>query len=361
MSVSAIVAVAIMVAPVFGALHWYLAPTRNLDVLVYNSTIQTPERRQHRAVDLALTYFKVPFDSNEDYVGTEPGGASHGTWPDDAPDLALMVDTYGVYVDSEGALDEDGTTRVSDVFPMAFAKDLARWVDEGTVVMGEFNILHEPTPPEVSESLQMLFGIDATGWTGRAYDDLGTVSGPIRALHDGPWDYEGPGIVIVAASVGDRVREPSIVVLLPEHLDSHAPLITGNPVPGGRSVETSYGFWFSLIEAAADAETSMWLELPVNEQGRAVLVENGVPWRTPFVVRTEDTVYVAANVAATAAIFPTRRISGSLPVLQWLPNAEDAEVFYEIYAPLVADLIDRADARRSEVTGNEASRAAGQT
>ena len=341
---SALVAVALMVLPVAGAVTWYLAPVRPIDLLVYNSTVQTAERRQHRAVDLALTYFKVPFDANDDYVGSAPGGAPQGVWPNTAPDLALLVDTYGVYVDAEGNLDEDGTVRVSGTFLLAAARDLVEWAEEGTVIMGEFNILHEPTPPDVSETLQALFGIDATGWTGRAYDQLQDVSEPIRSLHDGPWTFEGPGIVLVSASVGDRVQQPAVVVLRDEHLERHAPLITGTPVGGGRHVAISYGFWFSLIQAQADAETTMWIELPVNEQGKAMLDAAGVPVRTPFVVRTAQTAYLAGNVAATSASFPTRRISGSLPVLQWLPNTRDTDVFYELYAPLMADLLEQVEA-----------------
>ncbi len=122
--VSALVAVAIMVLPVAGAVPGISPPSDTIDLLVYNSTVQTAERRQHRAVDLALTYFKVPFDSNEDYVGSAPGGVPHGVWPDDCARSRPLVDTYGVYVDAEGNLDEDGTVRVSGTFPMAAAQDL---------------------------------------------------------------------------------------------------------------------------------------------------------------------------------------------------------------------------------------------
>lgn len=333
----------VVVLPVAGAVSWYFADTRNIDVLVFDATVPTSDRRQHRGVDLAFTYFKVPFDPNRDYVGTGPGGVPFGEWPTDRPDLALLVDAYGVYIDSSGRIADDGTIRVTDSFPMAAAQDVVGWAEQGTIVMGEFNILHEPTDPDVSEVLQGLFSIDAMGWTGRSFENLEEVSQRIKELHDGPWDYEGPGIIVVGSSVGDRSNDPVVIVLTPDLLDSDFPIISGIPASNGRLVEVPYTFWFALIEADSDAETTMWLDLPVNERGIQLLAAHGVPDRTPFVVRTEHTVYVAGNVATTPALFPTRKIWGSLAVLQWLPNSPDADVFYEVYAPIVSDLLDQAD------------------
>lgn len=79
------------------------------------------------------------------------------------------------------------TTRPS-LFPPSFARDVVRWADERTVVMAEFNMMHEPTDPGTSEMLQSTFGIDATGWVGCAFEDLQDAGPRVRSLHSGAWE-----------------------------------------------------------------------------------------------------------------------------------------------------------------------------
>ena len=80
-------------------------PDRDLDLLVYDSTVFESDRRQHNGVGLMMTYLKVPFDNATDYVGSSPGGLPFGTWPAERPDLVMLVDAYGVYVNDQADLD----------------------------------------------------------------------------------------------------------------------------------------------------------------------------------------------------------------------------------------------------------------
>jgi len=338
-----IVALAIMVAPLTGAVAWWLKPARPLDILVYDSTVATPLRKQHRSVDLATTYLKIPFDTEIDYVGADPGGFPYGNWPTDQPELIVLADAYGVYVNERGEVDDNGTVRISRTFPMGAARDVAAWHAEGAVVMGEFNVLHEPTAPDVSEVLQDVFSINATGWTGRAFADLQEASERLQELHPRDWDYTGPGILLVGANAGDETRPAEVIVLLPEHLNVLSPEITGQIFGEGQEIDLDYLSWFALIESDPGTDTDMWLELPVNSKGKDILSENGIPERAPFIVRSENSVYVAGNVSTTVVGFPTRQIDGALEVLQALPLSAEADLFYLVYLPLFERLVHEAE------------------
>ncbi|MBK5267544.1 MAG: hypothetical protein JJE47_08925 [Acidimicrobiia bacterium] len=329
--------------PFGGWVRWSLTSERPIDVLVYDSTVVDDLRREHSGVGLMMTYLKVPFNGATDYVGSGPGGLPFGTWPDERPDLVLLVDAYGVYVNELADVDANGTVRVSQTFPPSFARDVARWADEGTVVMAEFNMMHEPTDPGTSEMLQSIFGIDATGWVGRAFEDLQDAGPRVRSLHAGAWDYQGPGIVIVGSSVGTRTRDPALVVLQSADLESPRPRITGSSADEREELDVSFDSWFALIEADSGADTQLWINLPVNDRGTVLLEEWGIAQRSPFLVWNDNTVYAAGNLASTPAAFPARHIAGALPVMKRLAADGNAALFYRVYAPLVERLVQMAD------------------
>lgn len=329
--------------PFAGWLRWVTMSDRNLNVLVYDSTVFEADRRQHNGVGLMMTYLKVPFDNTTDYVGSRPGGLSFGEWPAERPDLVLLVDAYGVYVNEHADLDPNGEIRITPSFPRSYALDVVRWADDGAVVMAEFNMMHEPTDDATSELLQGVFGVDLTGWTGRAYEDLRDVSPVVQRLHAGNWDYAGPGIVLVGSPVGDRVVEPGLVVLLPEHLDELVPRVSAGDASTTGYTDISFESWFALIQADSAADTALWINLPVNDRGAALLEEKGIALRSPFLVWNDNTVYAAGSLASTPAAFPARRIVGALPVMERLFTDGDAAVFYRVYAPLVERLVNMAE------------------
>lgn len=332
--------------PFGGWLRWMTMPDRDLDLLVYDSTVFESDRRQHNGVGLMMKYLKVPFDNATDYVGSSPGGRPFGTWPAERPDLVMLVDAYGVYVNDQADLDPNGEVRITPSFPRSHALDVIRWADEGSVIMGEFNMMHEPTDPATSELLQGVFGIDATGWTGRAYQDLQEVTPVVQRLHPGTWDYGGPGIVLVGSTVGDRAIDPGLVVLLPEHLNALAPRVLSDEDP--EYPDIALNSWFALIEADSAADTTLWINLPVNDRGAALLEAKGIALRSPFLVWNDNTVYAAGSLASTPAAFPARRIVGALPVMERLFAAGDAAMFYRVFAPLVERLVTMAEQEQVE-------------
>lgn len=328
----------LVVYPVAGAITWQLTDLNPIDVLVYNTTVPTEDRLQQRAVDYVLEHLRV---QEPRFVGAAPGGLDIGLWPETPPDVVFLVDAYGVYLDDvslePGAA---GTTLLTRPLGDPVAPDLEEWVLDGTFVYAEFNVLHQPTPADVSERFQALFGIDATGWVGHWYSDLDAVGANLRLLATGPFPAEGPGLVLVSQTVGDRLNEPRVMVISGSDLADGPPSISGF-TPDGREVDGAPMLdWFAVVVPVDTAEVTMWLDLPVAPSAADALAALGIPSRTPILVLGDNTAYFAGNMSRTAAEFPLRRISGSLDLMRRLPQADEAAGFYRVTAPTIRWILE---------------------
>lgn len=333
----------VIVWPAAGAIVWAQQPTRDLDVFVFDLSVGDESYVEHASLALVLEYLHVP-SGLDDYVGAAPGGLPHGVWPSDPPDVAILVDTYGVYVNGAGQVDDEGGYRVTPRLSVEEVGDLERWVDSGTMAMAEFNTAQWPTEYNATERLQALFSIDSLGWTGRTVADLATeVPERVRDLHPGEWDYSGPGIILLGGPVGDHVLDPQVVVLTADMLTGDEPVISGVLADDGRSFSAAYPGWFELVDPIGGASVDARLELPVTPEGAGLLEDSGIPTSFPMIVRTDRTVYLAGDLSENHVEFPTRRIAGSIWVMRRTPQALDAQVFYRVYAPMVAWLIGEAE------------------
>lgn len=338
LAVAAVVGAALVAYPVVGAISWRLAEPSEQTVVVYNTTVPDEERLQQRAVDLVLEYRKL---TRVRFVGAAPGGIDIGAWPTEPPDIVFLVDAYGVYLEDLPGIGRANVGLLTQPLGDPVAPDLETWLEQGTFVYGEFNILHAPTPPDISERFQDLFGVDATGWVGRWYDDLSDAGTAIRQLHDGPWPEGEEGLVLVSDSVGTTQRVPELVLLTGADVSGGPPTISGRSFDGRELVRVPMLDWFSLITPADSADVLMWLDLPITGSTADALEARGIPSRTPLLVATERSAYFAANMSRTSAEFPMRAISGSLEVLRSLPQSDDAASFYRVTAPTLTWIIDQ--------------------
>jgi hypothetical protein len=301
--------------------------------------------REHVSLGYLFEHNKVDFDVEADYVGSPPGGGVYGDWPDTVPDLAVLADGYGVYLDEDGLVDDLGEQRITERFDLDDADVIARWHSEGTFLIGEFNMLLEPTQPAASERLQELFGIDAPGWVVHYFDDLAEV--PLSVQRFGgfeEWPYEGPGIVFLSGLAGDVDPVPTLLVLTDdEHLMDAMPHITG--MAPNRDIEETAEFiaWFEVVEAAPTTTVDAWFDIDVNEAGSALLTDHGIPTRWPAMVHTADTLYVAADGLDLEAFLPFATAVGGPRVVEMLPASREDVFFRKIYAPALQWAIDQAE------------------
>jgi hypothetical protein len=321
--------------PGLAALVWSLRSETDLEVVVYDQTVPDASYLEHASLGLVLEYEKVPFDTEDSFVGAAPGGAPHGAWPAAAPELVMLVDAYGVYVGDSGKVSDQGANRITDVFGQDDADTVVRWAASGAVVYGEFNILGEPTPSLASHRLEQLFGVERTGWAGRPFYDLATVPDSLIALAGGTWDYSGRGIVLLKPNSTGA----SVVVLTSDELTDPFPIVEGALPGSGRFAEARVDGWFEVIDAAPEAEVDMRISVPVNELGRALLDQHEIPSEWPFLVRTGESLYLAADASENSVAFPLRRMAGSPSLMRFLPQSPQTEFFYRVYLPVMQWLI----------------------
>ncbi len=101
------------------SIWWRLVPGRDIDVLVYDQTVPMGQDMDRAMLQQLLAHHHVEFEQS-DYVGSEPGGtAPHGTWPSERPDLIVLADVYGVYLDETGMASDYGSTLATEPFSEA--------------------------------------------------------------------------------------------------------------------------------------------------------------------------------------------------------------------------------------------------
>ncbi len=335
------VLVPVLLWPAVASLVWWLGSPSPVSVFVYDQTVADASYVEHASLGLALEYEKVAFRTDDTYLGAAPGGEPHGEWPASTPDLVMLVDAYGVYLDAEGNVHEEGTNRVTERLEATDAERVAGWVEDGSVLYGEFNILSEPTSPGASETLQHLFGVRRTGWAGRPFEELAEVPDRLQALAGGSWEWTGPGIVLVSDG-----PSPARLLVLDEAMLAGTDLSVDGRLPeSDREVTSEMTGWFEIVAAETTATVDLWFRLPVNELGRRRLDAHGVPERAPLVVRQGRSLYLAADASENHVDFPLRRMAGSPALLAVLPQNVEARFFYRLYLPIVQWLVGQAETR----------------
>ncbi len=325
--------------PGVASLVWWLRSDKKIDIVVYDQTVPDASFLEHASLGLALGYEKVPFDIEDSFIGAAPGGLPQGTWPAEPPDLVMLVDAYGVYLDDTGEVSDEGTSRITDALEVRDSDLMTEWAAAGTVVYGEFNILGEPTSSPASLQLQGLFGVETTGWAGRSFNDLAAVPGRLVDLAGGTWDHTGRGIVLLAPRAGGAM----VVVLSSNELEKSFPMADGVLPGSGRSTSARVDGWFEIIAARPGAEANMLMRLPVNDRGRSLLEQFGIPSEWPFLVRNGKTLYLAADASENSIEFPLRKMSGSATLMRSLPHSAQTEFFYRVYLPVVQWLVETAE------------------
>lgn len=319
----AVVLVPLLLWPAVGSIVWLATPWQSVDVVAYDLTVFDDTYREHRAFGFALESAKAPF-AVTDYVGSSPGGAPADPWPAERPDLVALIDAYGVYTNDDGALDPQGSHRVSGRFAADDARTVIRWAADGTFVYGEASLLAEPTDPEAIDLLSGLFGVEPTGWVGRWFSHLERVP---ESLRRGDWRYRGPGLVLLN---GDDQ-----VVLS----GAEAPMGRGT-LPDGGSFVAPVQSWFEVVAAVPTPDA----DLTLTDDPAAVrtLSAAGIPAVIPLIVRTDRTVFVAADASDQPVAFLFRKVAGGAAFMRAMPHASGTAFYYHVYVPLIGSLIDQA-------------------
>ncbi len=329
----------VVVVTALTSVAWRLTPHRELDVLVYDQNVPNEAYGQHQALEQLFEYHRVPYEL-DDYVGLTPGTwEPHGEWPEEQPDLIVLADVTGVYLDENDEPDEFGGRPVGGVMWPSQAEDVQRWVEAGTPAYGEFSLMVEPTPGPSGAILEEVFGVRSTGWRIRMFDDLSLVSPGIRNLGAYPWPYAGRGLVAVSGPAGGRNQGRNLIVLTEDQLSGFEIRVIGGP-PGSPVGNARFDGWVEVVQADADTDVDAVFELPVNDDGKRILARMGLPDRFAALVRTEHTLYFAGDGLRDETPFRLRKLKGGATFTR-LITGDEFQFLYQVLEPSFGWLLER--------------------
>lgn len=215
--------------PLLGFAVWALTPATKLAIVLLDKTVKDDDYQEHAGFFWTLEHLRYAKSNGEayrvdrDYLGFFPDGSSGlGEERDlqnrseaeveklvSETDLIYVADTYGVYKSDFTASEEEelsekiyGGMNESELLLLKKAKE------QGKVVVAEFNSIASPTPKEIRSEFENLMGLKWTGWIGRHFDELDTLSNreipkwmisQYRRQHQ-TWDLKGPGLLFVHES-----------------------------------------------------------------------------------------------------------------------------------------------------------------
>lgn len=358
-------------------LWWYLTPERGLKVLVVDKTVPLPDYREHSSLAWALGHLKThpprgerPWEPGIDYLGYHPNPADPrqpGKIELVDPkalagvDLLFLADSYGVY---QGDLEDlaemkpalDFSSLIHGGFTLEEARAVEDFVRRGGNLVAEFNTFASPTSGEARATLERVIGVRWTGWAGRFFSEL-TPGGELplwaprlwKNQTGQDWAFTGPGYLLVH-------EDERLVVLRPDkELAEDRILIeaeaTGSNLMDGVDTGVGFGFWFDVVDPAAETDVLASYRFHLTEEGRNLLKANQIPERFPCVTRTTAPplrVYLAGDFSDNDFDRGPYYLSG-WPLLQSLmTRGESDEVgmrsfFWRFYLPLMKNVLNALD------------------
>lgn len=348
---------------------WSLQPHSSLKMLIVDKSVPDLRYREHSALVWALNHLKLKGPSGgewqmeHDYLGYQPADPTRQTRERKetvtpsalAPQQALfLADTYGVYRQDQAEASgnsPDYSPRIYGGLEQAEVNAITAFAQRGGHIIGEFNTFASPTRGTARQDLEKLFGLSWTGWTGRFFDALeNTGEIPAWARRNWKqqtgteWSFEGPGWLLVH-------DDGRIVVLRQDEEIAasglHLELKTEDPLLKGARREVPFYFWFDIVEAKAGSTVLGEYALRVNENGRQLLKQAGIPERFPGIVlasRQPLRIYMAGDASDSSLELKSHRWAGRQTWERWTHLGgelhERGAFFWGCYLPLLRNLVN---------------------
>ncbi|MGB4658402.1 MAG: hypothetical protein WBI07_04425 [Mobilitalea sp.] len=376
-----VIIIGIIVGPM---LYWRYQPETSLNVWILDKTVPADQYREHMGIMWELNHEKIlnkktenPFVYAEDYYGFKSLGQESYEITElpsnyEQPNLIYLADTYGIhtsdgYTTSNTAADSElvyGGMNSEDLF--AIRNNLAN----GTTIIGEFNILQEPTDSGSREELEKIFGINWTGWAGKYYDDLtkdievsSVMIDQYEKNEHTTWNYSDSGYVL-ASSDGQ-------VIVLQDEVDINAKGLTivfGKEYQREFQVEEKipYYNWFEIITTKLGKETIATYEMDLTASGQKLLEDSGLTTSFPAITRFANTQYTAYYFAGDYAEMITEydlckyyKIENINRILADFREDKAGIFYWNCYVPLMHKILGdvkekTADTQREATQNNQA-------
>jgi hypothetical protein len=364
-----IVLVIILIFPAASLLSWAFQSKKPMNIVILDKTVPTFERLNHRSLVYVLTSErfvkkagKGSYSSKDDYYGFQPlrpvrerqfkkrdfrlGEVMELA---ESSDAIYYADTYGVYFNDwyPGVNKARRSRKLYGGLNNSDYLLFAEMKKRDKLAILEYNTFDYPTAELERYKTESLLGINTTGWSGRYYSSLDSLSKdfPIwltaayRSQYGKPWTFKKAGLVLV--------KDNSVIILEEgKDLQQAMPVITTSPEYAGEfKVAESVPFCneFEIINQGSNNVVSNF-NIKTTDSGDTLLAAYGLSNVFPAVIQepqTKHTYYFAGNFAENKLAFWTSR----LKILQgksfnYSDDPKDCRRFFWLYyKPLVNGIL----------------------
>ena len=353
---------------------WKLLPEREIRIRVVDKTVPHPNYREHGSLFWSLNHEKTspighdrPWLIDKDYLGFYPeriredGRGTHlPLFPGDLKqiDMLYIADVYGVYVLDYEEKDKykaalDYSHLIAGGFEVYETLIIEEFVKRGGMLVGEFNTFASPTHGKARKKLEELFGVRWTLWSGRFFDDLSQIEEvPVWARRNWevqyrtPWEFEGPGFLIVHEDERLFVLEQDLDVTLSQIKIHH--LMPDDELLKKVTDGIKYYYWFDILTPMKDTEVLSEYRLDLTDSGRKKMKEFGVPEKFPAIVRVSKDplrLYFAGDFADNVVPkLPYDMVHAMIEETDGTFGVGfEGAFFWRLYIPLLRNVLDYAE------------------
>lgn len=364
----------VILFPLWMFLTWLLWPKTKLVIAIVDKTVLNKKGQEHSSLTWLLRYNKYSKTSKDlykvgyDYFGFFPGKDQEfilkglerfddkklNKLADDC-DLTYFTDTYGIYL-KEWIQDVESTERSKLIYGGMSYQDLAflqKMKARKKLILTEFNCIGTPTSKFIRSQFEKDFQIRWTGWVGRYFDSFDTNKNKelpdwlirnYQNQNDGKWPFNKSGIAFVSE------KDKIVVLENIEHLNSEVPFIlTGKDDREKYNIPKvmKYPFWFDVMKTSRNNHIVSFYNIEVNENGKKILEENGIPPQFPAVIEHNRKDYKFFYFAGDFADNPIALNASSFKGIRFFRKmfydksiaSERVSFFWEYYYPLVNTII----------------------
>lgn len=365
-----IILVLILIIPAINFISWAFQEKKPMNIVILDKTAPTFERVNHRSLVYVLTNERFvwktkrgSYSTNDDYYGFVPRRPvrerqfkkrdfrlSEVMELAESSDAIYYADTYGVYF-NDWYPGIKKTRRSRKLYGGLNNSDyllFAEMKKRDKLVILEYNTFDFPTAGLERYKSESLLGISTTGWSGRYYSSLDTLSkefpswmAPMyRDQYMKPWTFKNAGIVLL--------KENSIIVLEEGiHLKDAMPLITtseSNVRKYNLIPSVSFHRDFEIIDPGTNNVISAF-NLDLLPEGDTLLALNGLTASFPAVIQdpqTSHTFYFAGDFSANKIPYWTSRLKNIEKAKAFLYSGspdDERRFFWLYYKPLVNSIL----------------------
>jgi hypothetical protein len=361
-----IILAVILALPVVNLVRWVFQEKKPMGIIVLDKTVPNIKRENHRSFMWILT--------NERFVKKENKGIYsyskdyYGWYPlkplrdrqymkkdyrltelidlADNNDALYFTDTYGVFF-NDWYVGINKSRRSRKLYGGLNNNDyllISEMKKRNKLIILEYNTIDYPTAPLEKYKTEEQLGIATTGWTGKYFNTLDTLSNdfPIwmtamyRKQYKAPWVFTKPGVIIL--------NNNDIIVLEEGNqlVDAKPFIVTSKEYSEKYGVADSVFFsnWFDIIDPKANNVVSEF-KLATTALGDSLLSLNFLDARFPAVVQdtlTQTTYYFSGDFANNDLSFwsPLFKDVEKVKSIFYSNKVDDPKnFFWNYYRPLI--------------------------